>query len=220
MHDATETQAKIALLVWQATIYLLLSGWKEEQQNPSEQLSITCIPPSDYSWKIRYLPLGQSSSPANPLHWFVPLRLLFRQSEQPEFEDGFDDEIKEIVVKFNFRGFTKLNKADFTKLRQEKRVAPTSIFSDSLFLSPTAPCVSISILAMSMVDYRSPTRTLWKGKMVIGKEALFVIMGLKRLNIGGQKLKRLKQTTDYCIQKSLRQEKKTCKRCSSFHNVL
>jgi len=23
--------------------------------------------------------------------------------EQPEFEDGFDDEIKEIVVKFNFR---------------------------------------------------------------------------------------------------------------------
>ncbi|KAL0788946.1 hypothetical protein Bca101_005192 [Brassica carinata] len=52
--------------------------------------------------------------------------------------------------------------------------------------------------------------------MVIGKEALFVIMGLKRLNIGGQKLKRLKQTTDYCIQKSLRREKKTCKRCSSF----
>lgn len=50
-----------------------------------------------------------------------------------------------------FRGFTKLNKADFTKLRQEKRVAPTSIFSDSLFLSPTAPCLSISILAMSMV---------------------------------------------------------------------
>ncbi|CAF1706674.1 unnamed protein product [Brassica napus] len=38
--------------------------------------------------------------------------------------------------------------------------------------------------------------------MVIGKELLFVIMGLKRLNIGGQKLKRLKQTTDYCIQKS------------------
>ncbi|WZZ43849.1 hypothetical protein YC2023_040108 [Brassica napus] len=73
-------------------------------------------------------------------------------------------------------------------------------------------------MANSKVSLESPTRTLWKGKMVIGKEALFVIMGLKRLNIGGQKLKRLKQTTDYCIQKSLRQEKKTCKRCSSFHN--
>ncbi|KAL0706629.1 hypothetical protein Bca4012_073055 [Brassica carinata] len=26
----------------------------------------------------------------------------FCKPEQPEFEDGFDDEIKEIVVKFNF----------------------------------------------------------------------------------------------------------------------
>ena len=55
--------------------------------------------------------------------------------------------------------------------------------------------------------------------MVIGKEALFVIMGLKRLNIGGEKLKRRKQTTDYCIQKSLRREKKTWKICSSFYET-
>ncbi|KAF3583764.1 hypothetical protein F2Q69_00026169 [Brassica cretica] len=61
--------------------------------------------------------------------------------------------------------------------------------------------------------------TLWKGKMLIGKEALFVIMGLKRLKIGHEKLKRLNQTTDYCIRKSLRREKRTWKRCSSFYET-
>ncbi|CAN6864741.1 unnamed protein product [Brassica oleracea] len=71
------------------------------------------------------------------------------------FEEGCTESQKgsqeESFYRQNIWGFTKLNKADFTKLRQEKRVAPTSIFSDSLFLSPTAPCLSISILAMSMV---------------------------------------------------------------------
>ena len=84
-----------------------------------------------------------------------------------------------------------------------------------LNLKPYTPPKPSTVFVAQFHDGR-PRGPLWRGKKLIGKEALFVIMGLKRQKIDDEKLKRLKQTTDYCIRNSLRREKKTWKRRSSF----
>ncbi|KAF3581657.1 hypothetical protein DY000_02030076 [Brassica cretica] len=91
--------------------------------------------------------------------------------------------------------FVRVSLASFEILLLQSKHFHFKFITFNRHLTPsTRSSHRCDLLSYEAVNYRRPTRTLWKGKMVIGKDALFVIMGLKRLNIGGEKLKRLKKT--------------------------